>query len=47
MADLQEGHQYPLSTENKSNKSVIFVKLTDSAVQSIESFFNSKVSIFV
>lgn len=45
MTDLQAGRQYSLSTENKNSKSVIFVKLTDSALQSIETFFNSKVSL--
>lgn len=47
MAALVEGQQYGLSAQDKinCNKSLIFVKLTDSALRSIDEFVKSKVSI--
>ena len=47
MAALVEGQQYGLSAQDKinCNKSLVFVKLTDSALRSIEEFFKLKVSI--
>lgn len=47
MAALVEGQQYGLSAQDKinCNKSLIFVKLTDSALRSIDEFVKSKVSM--
>lgn len=46
MAALVEGHQYGLSSHEllTQNKSVVHVKLTDSALKTIEEFVKSKVS---
>lgn len=45
MAALVEGQKYGLSAQDKinSNKSLVFVKLTDSALRSIEEFVKLKV----
>ncbi|KFM81695.1 hypothetical protein X975_00424, partial [Stegodyphus mimosarum] len=44
MAALLEGQQYGLSAQDKinSNKSLVFVKLTDSALRSIEEYVKNK-----
>ncbi|XP_015903505.1 RNA polymerase II elongation factor ELL2 [Parasteatoda tepidariorum] len=44
MAALIEGQQYGLSAQDKinSNKSIVFVKLTDSALRSIEEYVKNK-----
>jgi RNA polymerase II elongation factor ELL len=45
MAALVEGHQYGLSSENSTSgqKSVVHVKLTDSALKALEGFQKIKV----
>ncbi|GFX64526.1 ELL domain-containing protein [Trichonephila clavipes] len=44
MAALVEGQQYGLSAQDKINctKSLVFVKLTDSALRSIEEYVKNK-----
>jgi RNA polymerase II elongation factor ELL len=46
MAGLVEGVQYGLSSQGNfhENKSLIFVKLTDSAYRAIEDFLRNKVT---
>lgn len=46
MYTLKESTEYALSTEGKSNKTFLFVKLTDSALQSILSL-KSQVTHFL
>lgn len=47
MATVIEGQQYALSSHlnHSMNKSLIFVKLTDSALKAIEDYLNTKVSL--
>jgi hypothetical protein len=48
MATLMPGQQYALSSHlnHSMNKSLIFVKLTDSALKAIEDFLNNKVCLY-
>ena len=44
MAVLTDGQKYGLSSQSQTNKSVICVKLTDSALRSLEEYLKNKVS---
>ena len=48
MAVLADGQKFALSSISKSqtNKSVLYVKLTDSALRSLEEYLKNKVSYF-
>ena len=47
MAVLADGQKFALSSISKSqtNKSVLYVKLTDSALRSLEEYLKNKVSV--
>ena len=44
MAVLADGQKFGLSSKSQTNKSVICVKLTDSALRSLEEYLKNKVS---
>ena len=46
MAVLVEGQTLPLSSKTEPGKSVVYVKLTDSALRSLEEYLRLKVSFF-
>lgn len=48
-SSLVEGSQFALTSNVQRTKSMIFVKLTDSAVKAVEDYVNAlaKVSIFI
>ena len=46
MASMVAGVQYGMHTNFNENKSLVFVKLTDSAQRAIEDFLRNRVSTF-
>ena len=44
MAVLTDGQKFGLSSKSQTNKSVLYVKLTDSALRSLEEYLKNKVS---
>ena len=44
MAVLVEGQKFALSSKSQTSKSVVYVKLTDSALRSLEEYLKNKVS---
>ena len=46
MAVLVEGQEFALSSKSQTSKSVVYVKLTDSALRSLEDYLKNKVSYF-
>ena len=47
MAVLVEGQKFALSSKSQTSKSVVYVKLTDSALRSLEDYLKNKVRILV
>ena len=43
MAVLVDGQKFGLSSKSQTNKSVLYVKLTDSALRSLEEYLKNKV----
>merc|ERR1712079_520706 len=46
MAVLVEGQTFALSSKSQTSKSVVYVKLTDSALRSLEDYLKNKVLFF-
>ena len=46
MAVLVEGQKFALSSKSQTSKSVVYVKLTDSALRSLEEYLKNKVRKF-
>ena len=46
MAVLVEGQKFDLSSKSQTSKSVVYVKLTDSALRSLEDYLKNKVRHF-
>ena len=46
MAVLVEGQKFALSSKSQTSKSVVYVKLTDSALRSLEDYLKNKVRYF-
>ena len=46
MAVLVEGQKFALSSKSQTSKSVVYVKLTDSALRSLEDYLKNKVRSF-
>ena len=44
MAVLVEGQKLPIASKPDAGKSVVFVKLTDSALRSLEEYFKHRVN---
>ena len=47
MAVLVEGQEFALSSKSQTSKSVVYVKLTDSALRSLEEYLKQKVRIIL
>ena len=47
MAVLLEGQKFGLSSKSQTSKSVVYVKLTDSALRSLEEYLKQKVRIII
>ena len=47
MAVLVEGQKFALSSKSQTSKSVVYVKLTDSALRSLEDYLKNKVRILL
>ena len=47
MAELVEGQRYGLSSNTESDKTIIHLKLTDSALKTLEEYAKQKASKFV